>query len=162
MKEKLAKALEFVAESNLERLRHHVSTLAEHLDDDNDLVRYHLVTALTAIGCADPERLVPVSTDLENRVGDENEYVHGRAVEALGVLLQEVLLCDEFILGDLSEGLGSEASDFLLDRVTFTTSKGELTDESKGMMTQLGQLMGFEKTTTDVANTIVSPAVDSE
>ena len=52
VKEKLAKALEHVALGNPGRLTHHVSTLADHLNDEDELVRYHLSTALVEIGRA--------------------------------------------------------------------------------------------------------------
>lgn len=86
VKEKLAKALEYVALGNPDRLRHHVSNLAEHLDDDNELVRYHLCTALVVIGCEHPKLLTAGQAALVTLLNDENAYVRGRAVEALGLL----------------------------------------------------------------------------
>lgn len=86
VKEKLAKALEYVALGNPDRLRHHVSNLSEHLDDDNELVRYHLCTALVVIGCEHPKLLIEGQSALVTLLDDENAYVRGRAVEALGLL----------------------------------------------------------------------------
>jgi HEAT repeat protein len=86
VREKLAKALEFVAVGNPGRLRQQVSTLAEHLDDENVLVRYHLCTALAAVGCEYPAALAEVTDTLTERLDDENIYVRGRAVEAFGLL----------------------------------------------------------------------------
>jgi hypothetical protein len=83
VKEKLSKTLEHVALGDPERLAHHVSTLAEHLDDEDELVRYHLCTALMIVGCESPETLTEVSNALDARLDDENVYVRGRAVEAL-------------------------------------------------------------------------------
>lgn len=56
VKEKLAKALAYVALGDPDRLRHQVDSLAEHLNDDNELVRYHLCTVLVVVSCAHPEK----------------------------------------------------------------------------------------------------------
>jgi len=87
VKEKLAKALECVALGNPGRLRHQVESFAEHLDDDRDLVRYHLCTALTAVGCEHPAKLAEGRAALVDRLSDKNEgpYIRGRAAEALGL-----------------------------------------------------------------------------
>ena len=88
VKRKLAKALEYVALGDPDRLRHQVPAIAEHLDDENDLVRYHLCTALAAIGCVHPDRLAAARDGLTDRLLDEREttYVRGRAAEALGLM----------------------------------------------------------------------------
>ncbi len=57
VREKLAKALEHVALGDPGRLSHRVSTLADHLDDDNELVRYHLRTMLVIVACKRPTAL---------------------------------------------------------------------------------------------------------
>jgi hypothetical protein len=54
VKEKLAKALAYVALGDPSRLRHQIDSLAEYLDDDTELVRYHLCTALVVVGCDYP------------------------------------------------------------------------------------------------------------
>ena len=84
----LAKALERVARGDPTRLSHRVSSLAEHLADDEDLVRYHLTTALVAIGCERPDALAAGTDALVSRVADvgESDYVRARAAEALGAL----------------------------------------------------------------------------
>lgn len=86
VKEKLAKALAHVALGDASRLRHRVSSLAEHLDDENELVRYHLCTALVVVGCERAETLTDAANALRERLADENPYVQGRAAEALGLL----------------------------------------------------------------------------
>ena len=86
VKEKLAKTLAYVALGDPSRLRHQVDSLAEHLDDDNELVRYHLCTALVVVGCEYPANLGEAAKPLQRRLGDANPYVRGRAVEALGLL----------------------------------------------------------------------------
>ncbi|ESP89743.1 HEAT repeat domain-containing protein [Candidatus Halobonum tyrrellensis] len=86
VKEKLAKALAYVALGDASRLRHQVSSLAEHLDDDSELVRYHLCTTLVVVGCEHAAKLTSAPEALRERLGDENPYVQGRAAEALGLL----------------------------------------------------------------------------
>ncbi|MEZ3117655.1 hypothetical protein RYH80_17190 [Halobaculum sp. MBLA0147] len=90
VREKLAKALAHVALGDPSRLRHQVASLADHLGDDADLVRYHLCTALVVIGCEYPERLDEAESALRDRLAaeepDEDPYVRGRAAEALGLL----------------------------------------------------------------------------
>lgn len=86
VKEKLAKALEYVAVGDPERLRHQLPRLADHLDDENELVRYHLCTALVAVGAEYPEKLAAVRDALTARLDDETVYVRGRAAEAVGIL----------------------------------------------------------------------------
>ncbi|MFC4360507.1 HEAT repeat domain-containing protein [Halobium salinum] len=69
---KLAKALAYVALGNPRRLRHQVSSLTEHLDDENELVRYHLCTALVVVGCEYPAKLAEAAEPLQERLADEN------------------------------------------------------------------------------------------
>lgn len=86
VKTKLAKAIAHVAVGNPRRLRHHVGDLATHLDSDDELVRYHLSTALVAVGCESPDALAAVADALRDRADDPDPYVRGRAAEALGLL----------------------------------------------------------------------------
>ncbi|WP_227132941.1 HEAT repeat domain-containing protein [Halorubellus salinus] len=85
VREKLAKALAYVALGDPSRLKQQVASLAEHLDDERELVRYHLCTALVVVGCEHPERLAPAVPALAERATDEDLYVRGRAAEALGL-----------------------------------------------------------------------------
>jgi len=87
--EKLAKTLAFVALGDPGRLRHQTGRLAEHLDDGGVLVRYHLTTALVAVGAVHPGSLADASEALVARLDDSNPYVRGRAAEALGLLAEE-------------------------------------------------------------------------
>lgn len=118
VKAKLAKALECVALGDPGRLRHQVDALAAHLDDERDLVRYHLCTALAAIGCAHPATLADGRAALAARLTDDAEspYVRGRAAEALGCLgvATEVSLpaVDSVALAD------ADAAAFLRPRLT--------------------------------------------
>lgn len=86
VKEKLAKALAHVALGDPSRLRHRVDSLAEQLDDGNDLVRYHLCTTLTAVACEHPFALSDAPSALAERLADENPYVRARAAETLGLV----------------------------------------------------------------------------
>lgn len=118
VREKLAKALAYVAVGTPERLRHHVDSLADQLDDDNELVRYHLCTALVVVGCASPETLLDVAKPLRRRFGDENPYVRGRAAEALGLLAASDVGIE--IERELeSVATEDDAPSFLTDRVAF-------------------------------------------
>jgi HEAT repeat protein len=119
VKEKLAKALAYVALGDPARLRHHVDSLAEHLDDDNELVRYHLCTALVVVGCAYPEKLAEAAEPLNRRLGDENPYVQGRAAEALGLLTaSESGVGLEFDPDDVA-ATHEDPPIFLTDRLSF-------------------------------------------
>ncbi|WP_018258467.1 HEAT repeat domain-containing protein [Halomicrobium katesii] len=62
--------------------------LVDHLDEDEELVRYHLCTALAAVGCEHPGKLVDGRDALVARLSDvnENPYTRGRAAELLGLL----------------------------------------------------------------------------
>ncbi|WP_049971715.1 HEAT repeat domain-containing protein [Haladaptatus cibarius] len=86
VKKKLAKALEHIALGDPTRLKHQVSTLATHLDDESELVRYHLCTVVVVVGCESPESVADATDSLVAQLDDESAHVRGRAVEALGVL----------------------------------------------------------------------------
>jgi len=88
VREKLAKALAYVALGDPSRLRHRVNSLIDYLNDDNELVRYHLCTALVVVGCEHPTKLTEARDALAERLDDASPYVRGRAVEALGLLAE--------------------------------------------------------------------------
>ena len=124
VKEKLAKALVYVALGDPSRLRHQVSSLAAHLDDDNELVRYHLCTVLVVVGCEHSEKLSAAESALRERLADDNPYVRGRAAEALAILADsdvEVTSWPE--LDDIDD---DETPSFLSDRVRFL--RGQVDD----------------------------------
>ncbi len=132
VKQKLAKALAHVALGDPSRLRHHVSSLAEHVDDENELIRYHLCTAIVVVGCERPEKVAGATDALQECLTDENPYVQGRAAEALGLLAAS----DTGVGADLDlDGVTDENSPtFLTDRVRFcrqrlgTARSGTATD----------------------------------
>jgi hypothetical protein len=119
VREKLAKALTYVALGDPSRLRHQVGSLAEHLDDENELVRYHLCTTLVVVGCAYPETLAEAAEPLYEQLADENPYVRGRAAEALGLLAASGTGVE--VEPDLVVGAGEreDPPTFLTDRLEF-------------------------------------------
>lgn len=153
VKQKLAKALEFVAVAHPKRLRHQVSSLAEHLDDEEELVRYHLTTALVAVGCAYPDRLAEATDELTERLADETPQVRGRAAEALGVA--DTALSSEAGL----EGLTDDDEAFVSERARFALDSGDAA-RSGGPSGDLGSTAGLRRTTTAAVEEITSPDAD--
>jgi len=130
VKEKLAKALSYVALGDPDRLRHQVDSLAEHLDDDTDLVRYHLCTALVVIGCVYPMKLDDATATLRERLDDDNPYVRGRAAEALGLLAGSAVATEWNVDIVPSAVEDDDAPSFLTDRVRFC--RRQLSREQSG------------------------------
>jgi hypothetical protein len=159
VKEKLAKALEHVALGDPNRLRHQVSSLAEHLDDENELVRYHLVTALVAIGCASPERLGPVHDVLVDRLEDENAHVRGRAAEALGLLARKQSN-DDAQPDELLEMVDTADEPFVVERVRFALDREGEFENSTATPDTVGTRDGVRSTTASAVDAITSPAGD--
>jgi len=160
VREKLAKALECVALGDPGRLRHQVSSLAEHLDDGNELVRYHLATALVAIGCAYPERLAPVRDALVGRLDDENAHVRGRAAEALGLLARDGR-DDDAPRDALAQVADVEEEPFVAERVRFALdSTGR--SEAAAVPDAVGSRGGVRETTAAAVDAITSPDGDGE
>lgn len=160
VKEKLAKALEYVALGDPTRLRHHVSSLTDHLDDEGELVRYHLCTALVVVGCDHPEKLSEAEGALRDRLHDESPYVRGRAVEALCLLAQS----DRDIeprtdVGDTDSGNGAPPA-FLADRVRFARELVADDERSPANPDGLGTVESVRRGTDDVAEEIRSPDGD--
>lgn len=152
VKEKLAKALEYVALGDPDRLRHQVSSLAEHLDDGSELVRYHLSTALVAIGCAHPDRLGPARDVLVERLGDESAHVRGRAAEALGLLVRSGSAPDATPEG-MAGMLSPEEEPFVVERVRYAL-------DSAGTPDTVGTREGVRSTTAEAVAAIESPDED--
>lgn len=86
VREKLAKALAYIALGDPSRLRHQSSDLVEHLDAEDELVRYHLCTALVAVASEHPTALSDDVDALSARLEDECPHVRGRGAEALGLV----------------------------------------------------------------------------
>jgi hypothetical protein len=117
VKEKLAKALECVALGDPSRLRHQVGSLADHLGDDEELVRYHLCTALAAVGCEHPTKFADGRDVLAARLSDADEtpYIRGRAAEALGLLERAE---GESVPDEIGAD-GDKAAEFVRSRLAF-------------------------------------------
>lgn len=155
VKEKLAKALECVALGDPERLRHQVESLAEHLDDDRDLVRYHLCTALTAVGCEHPAKLAPGRDALLSRLTDEDEdpYVRGRAAEALGLLCR--VDGEPVSSPDAVDTDDEDAVEFVAPRVAFSRDAGEDTSDDEDWA--VGTLASLRDGTEAVVEAMTTP-----
>lgn len=156
VREKLAKALEYVALGDPGRLRHQVSSLADHLGDENVLVRYHLCTTLVAVGCEHPATLADARAALADRLGDESPYVRGRAAEALGVLARSGSTDSVPTIDDVEPGDG-EARSFVTDRVQFARL-----DRSDGDHDGIGAVESIRRGTDEAAEAIRSPDGDGE
>ncbi|WP_396613823.1 HEAT repeat domain-containing protein (plasmid) [Haloferax sp. S1W] len=164
VKEKLAKALECVALGDPSRLRHHVSALAAHLDDESELVRYHLTTALVVLGCEHPERLTTAGDELTGCLDDDSPYVRGRAAEALGLLAAEV---DRGVLPiPTLQTLKDEGTteEFVRERVQFALSAVGVVDvgHDKKHGDLVGCLSGIRRSTETATKAISAPNTDSE
>jgi len=83
-RERYAGALADCALADAAALRTLVPDIADALDDDSAVVRYHLTTALAAVARLEPDRVAGVAEALEARLADDEPYVVGRAAEALG------------------------------------------------------------------------------
>jgi len=162
VKEKLAKALAYVALGDPERLRHQVGSLADHLDDESELVRYHLCTALVAIGCGRPEKLATAVDALGSRLSDESAYVRGRAAEALAVFAESDESGETLPELDGVESMDGETPSFLTDRVRFLRrlSRGE--ERSGPETAELGTVESVRAGTEAVVESITSPDGDGE
>jgi hypothetical protein len=155
-KKKLAKALEYVALGDPERLQHQVSALADHLDDDDELVRYHIATALVAVGTESPDRLTAARSLLLDRLSDESEHVRGRAAEALGLLARagdDVPSLSESSRPDRA----TEDAPFVKERFRFAVGSNNGSDESIDSRPAVGTLDGVRETTADAVDAITTP-----
>jgi len=163
VRRKLAKALEHVAIGDPARLTHHVETLAEHVDDECELVRYHCCTALAAIACEQSAAVAPVVDDLVDRFeveprDDEGAYVAGRVAEALGILAR----ADDVSVGvpELIDGTADAFEEsFAADRIEFATSASDAADVGgDATPSRIGTIEGIHATTGDAVEAMTAPA----
>ncbi len=161
VREKLAKALEYVALGNPSRLRHQVSNIAAHLDDENELVRYHLCTAVVVIGCAYPAKLTDASEALTARLTDENPYVRGRAAEALGLFVGSEQNAVSVSAADLPD-VDDDEDPFVADRIRFARNAFAAENQADGMPEEIGTLDAIRGTTDEVVEEITSPDCDGD
>lgn len=156
VREKLAKALAYVALGDPDRLRHRVASLAEHLDDDDEIVRYHLCTALVVVGSVHPEKLADAAEALRERLTDENPYVRGRAAEALGILAGAGVSAEPSSALDDVDVEGDDSPSFLTDRVRFCRHRSA--DEPSGSAPRaVGTVESVRDGTDDVVEEMTSP-----
>ncbi|QAU12027.1 hypothetical protein EKH57_04285 [Halorubrum sp. BOL3-1] len=155
VKEKLAKALECVALGDPSRLRHQVGSLSKHLNDEEELVRHHLCTALAAVGCEHPTKLSDGRDALAARLSDvdENPYTRGRAAEALGLL--EDIDGEEVVVPDEIEADEDEADEFVRSRLAFL--RGTQTEQSAGRTDDVGTLDSLRGGTEGVVDAMTTP-----
>ena len=158
VKEKLAKALECVALGDPSRLRHQTGSLADHLNDDEELVRYHLCTALAAVGCEHPGKLSDGRDALVARLSDvdENPYTRGRAAETLGLL--EDVDGEGAVVPDEIDADEDEAAKFVRPRLAFL--RGAQTGTPAERADDVGTLDSLRSGTEAVVNTIMTPNGD--
>ncbi|AEH36884.1 HEAT repeat domain-containing protein [Halopiger xanaduensis] len=173
---KLAKALACVAIGEPTRLDHHVETLAAFLGDEHELVRYHLATALVAIGCERPGALGEASGGLVARVEDEaeNDYVRGRAAEALGLLARadgvgaesesdveaSVLQAEFEVLEDADTAFLAERARYAARALAEPDSDPAI--DSSDETGEIGNIDAIRRTTDEIAATVSSPDADDE
>jgi hypothetical protein len=156
VKEKLAKALAYVALGDPDRLRHQVGSLAEHLDDDHELVRYHLGTALVVVGCVHPAKLADAEDEIRTRLTDESAYVRGRAAEALGLLAGSDVSVESTPELENVDTECEETPPFLADRVEFWRRQFA-GDRSGSELSGVGTVGSVREETDTVVEEIVSP-----
>jgi HEAT repeat protein len=160
VKEKLAKALKCVALGNPRRLRHQVESLAEHLDDDTELVRYRLCTALVVVGCEYPDKLAESAEILQDRLDDTNPYVQGRAAEALGLLAgSEIGAVSAPDLNRVTSG-DDDRPTFLTDRLSFYQGQSA-TEQSGGVPNGVGTIESIRDGTDAVVEEMNAPDGDA-
>jgi HEAT repeat protein len=156
VREKLAKALAHVALGDPARLRYQVDSLADHLQADSELVRYHLSTAIVVTGCACPERLTDAREALVSRLEDENRYVRGRAAEALG-LLAGADAGEPFPRAQLEELTADD--EFVAERAQFALTQYHGTEPDDGP-TGIAGRDAIRTQTTDIVEEIRTPEDD--
>lgn len=154
VKEKLAKALEYIALGDPSRIRHHVSSLVDHLDDENELVRYHVGTALVVVGCEYPEKLLEAEDVLRERLADESPYVRGRVAEAIGLLAQSATVN---AISELDQIDRDETPSFLAERVRFARRQLQDGGPSVRATDEFGTAESVRNMTDDIVEEITSP-----
>jgi len=152
VREKLAKALAYLALGDPSRLRHHVDSLSEYLTDDDPLIRYHMNTALVAVAIDHPSDCNSVTDAVAARLGDDCEYVRGRAAELLGL----VAAADAAAVTDNVEALDARTDDeaFVAERARFALAQTRAGTEASD---DVGEIAGIVDSTADIVDDITSP-----
>ena len=157
VKEKLAKALEYVALGDPGRLQYQVSKLAGHVDDESELVRYHLCTALVVIGSEYPEQLADAADALRERLSDESPYVRGRAAEALAILAQSGVAVGSIPALDGDDSSVEDGSPFLSERLAFLRRCLDEGERSEAAGVEVGTIESVRASTDDAVEEIITP-----
>ncbi|WP_276259787.1 hypothetical protein [Haloglomus litoreum] len=123
-RERYAGALADCALADAAALRTLVPDIADALDDDSAVVRYHLVTALAAVAEVEPGWVADVADALREQLADGESYVAGRAAEALGYAGVAV---DRAVAGDGGDA-DDEALAFRDERVAFAAGDAPTAD----------------------------------
>jgi len=147
-KQKLAKALAHIALGDPDRLRHHLSDLADNLGDADELVRYHLCTALVGVGCEHPESLLDVTDELSVGLDDDSAYVRGRAAEAIG-LVARTADPPELPTAQLTSIVDEDADEFAVRRAQFALGACETESEAPADEA-IGALESIREQTDDI------------
>lgn len=121
-RERYAGALADCALADAAALRTLVPEIADALDDDSAVVRYHLTTTLAAVARVEPDRVADAADALRERLDDEEPYVVGRAAAALG---HADVAVDGGAILTLDEGADEEALAFREARVAFATGAAD-------------------------------------
>jgi hypothetical protein len=125
-RERYAGALADCALADAAALRTLVPDIAEALDDESAVVRYHLTTALAAVARLEPDRVAGVADALEPLLGDAEPYVAGRAGEALGYA--GVAVDGDVVADSDTVGAADEALAFRDERVAVTAGDDRATE----------------------------------
>ncbi|NUB93664.1 HEAT repeat domain-containing protein [Haloterrigena sp. SYSU A121-1] len=154
VKEKLAKALAYIALGDPGRLRHRIADLAEHLDAEEELVRYHLCTALVAVGSEYPAALSDAVDALSARLEDECPHVRGRAAEALGLVARTAPNASP-VADERLTTLAEESDEpFVTERARFAAAAEENTTTGTD---EIGSLESIHGRTDEIVDEITSP-----
>ena len=156
VKEKLAKALEHVALGRPRRLKHHAPSLAEQLSDDNELVRYHVCTAITVVGCEFPEEVAECHDALGARLDDDSPYVRGRAAEALGLLAHAGEI-EESVREERLAALTDDENSFVRRRAQFAGAGHTERTDTASTSAGIGTVDGIRNETDAVVEEITTP-----
>ncbi|WP_254542928.1 HEAT repeat domain-containing protein [Halomarina pelagica] len=156
---KMAKALADVAIGEPRALRYLVSDLVDHLDAEDDLVRYHLVTALAAVATAHPGDVRAATAALTARLDDEVPFVRGRAAEALGLIAGP----RPDSIAPAADRLAARSDDedaFVAERARFARNRVEDDPDANGDRGGIGTLRGIADGTESIAEEIANPSPD--
>lgn len=161
VKRELARALERVAVADPGRLRGSLSELAERSADPDERVRYHLLTAMVAVGCEHPESLDACADTVAARLDDESEFVRARAAEAIG-LLARASTADAARPVARLETMAEAERTFVADRAVFALEAVDDGVDAETRDDEVGTLEAVRRTTDDIGTEIEGDDGDHE